>query len=87
MPPPGNCSKDFVRKIRKMVKDIEQSGTSCNGFSPKDIVGRSLQAGKASKALFWRSFLANICFNGGNSGHREAIDNLRSGIHKCFNGQ
>ena len=87
MPPPGNCSKDFVRKIRKLVKDIEQRGTSCKGLAPMDIVGRSLQAGKASKALFWRSFLANICFNGGNSGHREAIDNLRRGIHACFNVQ
>ena len=87
-PPPGNCNQEFYSKIHDRIKRIEQLGTSCKGMPAGDIWGRSAAASRASQALFWRSFLANICLgNGGDKGHREAIDNLRRGIHRCFNVQ
>ena len=84
MPPPGDCDKAFVAKIRKNLKRIAQQGYSCQGLPKSAIVERSLRGGRAAQVWFWRDFLNNICFRGSNPEHRIEAARARNSMIDCF---
>ncbi len=84
MPPPGDCSKEFVAKIRKNAKRIADQGMSCKGIPKSAIVERSLRGGRAAQVWFWRDFLNKVCFRGSNPGHRGEAERARQNMIECF---
>ena len=68
--PPGNCDEDFQRKIQDEVDRLKKMPHSCNGQTAP--FERLMRTSTASQLYFWRSFMNNICFEGGNLNHRTA---------------
>lgn len=83
MRPPGNCTRQQWYDLQQVVKQeckINMPRACTEDDSPEELEDK---ADHFQRCIDARTELADTCFDGGDAGHREQIDNLTTGRENC----
>ncbi|MEL7092551.1 MAG: RHS repeat-associated core domain-containing protein [Pseudomonadota bacterium] len=82
LPPPGDCNRRFHNGMQAQIDRLMKQPHSCNNDT--QLFARMFRAHTASRIWVLRSFLNNVCFRGGNLGHRKAAQAAKRAWEKCL---
>jgi DNA-binding FrmR family transcriptional regulator len=84
-PPPGNCGEFQISQLNDEVdrqcKNFERGEISCK--KGQDVETMMTKMAKADNCADARIKRENLCFNGGNKGHKKAIKQMRNTSKTC----
>lgn len=80
-PPPGNCTEQQHRALQDRVDNACKSARACTANDSAGVL--SAKIGQHSACIAARKKINDVCFRGGDSGHREAITNRVNAIAAC----
>lgn len=82
MTPPGDCSKEEHRELKKAVGEACKS-TSMQCYEKDDCATLWKSLIQRSECIAARQRIADRCFRGGDAIHRREIDQYKTGADKC----
>jgi|GEM_PF-3600502 len=77
----GDCRPDQHNRFQNAVESVCKPVRKC--VSKDNAIQRGIKIGTASRCIGKRDRINNVCFKGGDRGHRESVRNLKRLIENC----
>jgi hypothetical protein len=77
----GTCTATQHRTLQDAVENACGAASACTGADTKTVLNSKI--GQHSRCIDARKNINNICFAGGDAGHKQAITERTNAITKC----